>query len=269
MNNIKSFIYLDSYKVYSISSQIFEGLTEYIINEKKSTESKSEEQKGPIASGRLLGDIIASQDRIQEKKFLHDFSFNLFEDKLKEENKILMLDENNVNENIKDIGNYSFIKVTGKLVFKDIKLLIETIKSFNETGEALAYMASIDEKKETEEKISELLKGTNDREQRNKIKTQAKINTDIKKIAKDAGLTQDKVLLDKMAYLLEYGYKDLFEVYFPTIGDYLFSAILKRENIIENEHLLIKKYSRKTEKDFTLFGMITQSDCRGPKVFPH
>jgi hypothetical protein len=30
MDNIKSFIYLDEYKMYSISSQLFEGLTEYI-----------------------------------------------------------------------------------------------------------------------------------------------------------------------------------------------------------------------------------------------
>ena len=38
MDNIKSFIYLDEYKMYSISSQLFEGLTEYILSgEKEST----------------------------------------------------------------------------------------------------------------------------------------------------------------------------------------------------------------------------------------
>ena len=34
MKKIKSFVYLDVNKMYSISSQIFEGLTEYILSEK-------------------------------------------------------------------------------------------------------------------------------------------------------------------------------------------------------------------------------------------
>lgn len=46
MGCIKSFVYLDEYKMYSISSQLFEGLTEYVLSGKKSEYAKSEEQKG-------------------------------------------------------------------------------------------------------------------------------------------------------------------------------------------------------------------------------
>lgn len=35
MSGIKNFIYLDEYKMYSISSQIFEGITEYLVDHKK------------------------------------------------------------------------------------------------------------------------------------------------------------------------------------------------------------------------------------------
>lgn len=41
--HIKSFIYLDEDKMYSISSQLFEGMTQYIL--KKETESFNEEQQ--------------------------------------------------------------------------------------------------------------------------------------------------------------------------------------------------------------------------------
>lgn len=35
MGKIKSFVYLNESKMYSLSSQLFEGLTEYILSEKK------------------------------------------------------------------------------------------------------------------------------------------------------------------------------------------------------------------------------------------
>ena len=51
MQMIKSFVYLDEYKMYSISSQIFEGITESLMSYQESTTEKGEEQKGPIGSG--------------------------------------------------------------------------------------------------------------------------------------------------------------------------------------------------------------------------
>lgn len=77
MKKIKSFIYLDSNKMYSISSQLFEGLTEYIVSSEKKTEVESTEQKGTIGSGKLMADIMESNMSKSEKKFLHDYSYIL------------------------------------------------------------------------------------------------------------------------------------------------------------------------------------------------
>ena len=57
--------------------------------------------------------------------------------------------------------------------------------------------------------------------------------------------------------MLEYGFQDLFEVQM-FLGNYTFSASLKREYIRENEHLLVRKYSRFPEKIFVLFGTVAQ-----------
>ena len=60
---IKSFIYLDEQKMYSLSSQIFEGITEYVLSESGSENQNSESQKGPVGSGRVLADVIKSSSK--------------------------------------------------------------------------------------------------------------------------------------------------------------------------------------------------------------
>lgn len=55
---IKSFIYLDEDKMYSLSSQLFSGITEYIVSSRSEQESESADQKGPIGSGRILAEIF-------------------------------------------------------------------------------------------------------------------------------------------------------------------------------------------------------------------
>ena len=56
-------------------------------------------------------------------------------------------------------------------------------------------------------------------------------------------------------------FQDQFEVQMP-IKPYTFSANIKREYLRENEHLLIRKYSRFAEKEFVLVGTIAQSSSK-------
>ena len=100
MKSIKSFIYLDEDKMYSVSSQLFEGLTDHIINYRLDGKSEEGEQKGPIASGRKLADIIIKERATKEIKFLHDYSYNVFEDGLIKENKVLQINSENFSNEI-------------------------------------------------------------------------------------------------------------------------------------------------------------------------
>ena len=54
MKKLRSFVYLDNYKMYSISSQLFEGLTEYVVRSESKSQRDEESQKGPIGSGRVI-----------------------------------------------------------------------------------------------------------------------------------------------------------------------------------------------------------------------
>ncbi|WP_250163245.1 hypothetical protein [Psychrobacter sp. WY6] len=66
---IKNIIYLDEDKMYSLSSQLFEGVTEYVLNEKNLEKSESEQQKGSMNSGRIVGDILKNSERTQKRSF--------------------------------------------------------------------------------------------------------------------------------------------------------------------------------------------------------
>ncbi|MGZ4162234.1 MAG: DUF6414 family protein [Neobacillus sp.] len=256
---IKNFIYLDEEKMYSLSSQIFEGVTEYVLNEKLNEAENSESQKGPIGSGKILGDILRQVDKKIEKKFLSDFSYTLFEKKLLDDlNVIEVNDSVSIEELRNKAESISFVKVTATAVFNDMKLIKDTIKKFNNVGSALAYVTNINKINEVRTQLEKAKSTTKDRNQQSKFASQDKaITTAIEQFAKEQGLQQDQSFLDNLALILNYGFQDQLEIQMQLI-DSIVSANLKRECLRENEELIIKKYSRQTECSFVMFGILTQ-----------
>lgn len=262
MEKIRSFIYLDEYKMYSISSQIFEGITEYLIEHKKTSKEETESQKGPVGSGRIMADIINLETGTQEKKYLHDYSYKVFEDHLTKSGRVADITIENI-ENIKSLSEeYSFVKIRGNAVFNDISSLLKTLNNFNKIGESLSYVTNFKVIEEARNQLSLASSHKKDRNGKAKQKSEFTSLTDIKKLAKESGLQHDQKFLDTLAYLLEYGFQDQFEIQMP-IDSQIFSANLKRQCLREEENLLIRKYSRIAEKEFIIFGMITQNTGKG------
>lgn len=258
MEIIKSFIYVDEYRMYSISSQIFEGITEHLVSYHGTKKEIEEEQKGPIGSGRVLADILISGSGTQEKKYLHDYSYKLFEDHLMAEDRVLNIDASNIDTAINNIDSRSFVKVKARAIFNDINMIKTTTERFNELGEAIAYITNYSDINEVKKQLETAEAAIGDKNQKAKLRHKLKEITDIGTIAKLNGLTHDKKFLEKLRLILEYGFQDQFEVQM-TIGEHLFSANIKREYLRENEQILVRKYSRQAEKDFVLFGTIAQS----------
>lgn len=257
---IKSFIYLDVHKMYSLSSQIFEGITEYVLNESSTDNKETESQKGPVGSGKILADVIKNSSKSTEKKFLNDYSFTVFEDYLSKEGRILDLSDPsfNMNELKESIENFSFIKVKSRAIFNDIDKITELFNECNTIGEALAHMGVHKEIKSIKEQIEELKGQTNNRNQKSKLDAEFKRLTNISKLARERGLYQDPKFLSNLSLLTKYGFSDQFEIQ-QIRNDVIFTSCLKREFLREKEELLVKKYSRKTEKEVVVFGVISQA----------
>lgn len=253
---IKNFIYLDEEKMYSLSSQLFEGVTEYVLSESSSEQGESEEQKGPVGSGRVLGDILKNSERNTEKKFLNDYSYTIFEKKLIDDEMVRVVSSDKAEE-LQFCTDKSFIKITSKATFNDINTINNTLKNFNKIGKALAHITNFKEITAVREQLEKAKLNTKDRNHKSKLQTQLKSMTNINKLATESGLQQDQSFLDDLSLVLTYGFQDQLEVQMEFV-DSIFSANLNRSYLREPEELVIRKYSRKTEVEFTLFGIITQ-----------
>ena len=101
-----------------------------------------ESQKGPLGSGRVMASILSSESWSQEKRYLHDYSYTLFERHLKNQSRVSELSEANIVDTIQGIDQVSFVEVRAKVIFNDMKAIKGTMESFNELGEALAYVTT-------------------------------------------------------------------------------------------------------------------------------
>lgn len=253
------FAYLDQYKMYSISSQIFEGLTEYALKYSEHEIEEVEEQKGPVGSGRLLADIVGKRAGESEKRFMHDYAYTLFEEKLMSEGRVCVIDDDLTDDVRKTLAEYGFVKVIGKMAFHDVPKISRLAREFNTIGEALAYVSSYGEISSASAELEkEMNASTGNRKK--ELRKQLKSLANPADLAKSAGLYQDPTYMEKLAYMLDLGYRDSLEVQImPSSLGYSFSAPLTRENLREPENLLVMKYGRYTEATFALFGVLTQT----------
>jgi len=261
MKRIRLFIYLDNYKMYSISSQLFEGLTEYIVKSETANFKETNSQKGNFGTGRLMADIVEKNAQSTEKKFLYDYAYTLFEDALKNEERILEINSQNIQQTISQINDYSFVKITNQILFNDTKIVNDTLSKFNSVGEAFAYITKKKDFDNAKAQADAILKTSKDPREKQSAQNVIKTKFNIKEIAKESGMYLDEEYLKNLALVFNYGYNDQFEVQMPiTASDnhFLFSSLLNREMLLEKEESLITKYSRETEKPFTLLGIPTQ-----------
>jgi hypothetical protein len=256
---IKNFIYLDTQKMYSLSSQIFEGVTDYIINENRSDTQDSETQKGPIGSGKVLADVINVSEKSTEKKFLHDYSYTIFEKHLIDNNLVFNYEVPylSAEELKKDTIKQPFIKVKGRATFNDANKITELFREFNSIGEALAYVTAFSELEKMKKGLEIEKASIIDPNQRLRFEKETKKKLNIKNLADSKGLQQDPEFLKNLELLTRYGFSNQFEIH-QICNDHIFTSCLIRDFLRETEDLLVKKYSRKTEREITVFGLISQ-----------
>ena len=133
---IKSFIYLDDYKLYSLSSQLFKGFTEYIISGTTTSHTEEESQKGTFSSGKVMSDLLEKVKTSTEKKFLHDYAFNLLEAELVNQGLLYKISSTDTTDTVQ---SKSIIKVSGRAIFNDYRILQGTMSRFNSIGESFGH----------------------------------------------------------------------------------------------------------------------------------
>ncbi len=135
---IRDFLYLDSERLYSLSSQVFEGVADHIAESFQSERSQTNTAR--TLSGKSLDEKVANAALRTENKILYDHLYNQLEDKLR--STILEptgIDANNFHEMLSD----SFlIKVRGQAVIDDYGRLSKFMERFNELGLSIAVITT-------------------------------------------------------------------------------------------------------------------------------
>ncbi|KKD01412.1 DUF6414 family protein [Photobacterium halotolerans] len=251
---IKNLIYLNEEKLYSFSSQLFEGVTEFILNEETLEREDSENVKGRLASGKIIADVIKETSRSTKKKFLHDHSFNIFEKRLIDDKRILEVNDDTPYESVKfSISDYSFVRIKSKAFFSDANEIISVFDSFNELGEQIVKSQLRDENAIIEYK--HLKSNIKDKDSAIEKEFLAQYNVKLK--ALEGSLRQPKIWKDSLIYMLNFTAKDTLQIH-QSINEVLFTSILNPECLREDVTSLMKKYSRLTQKEFTILGLVSQ-----------
>lgn len=255
---IRNIIYLDEPKFFSLSSQVFEGLTEFLVQEKNLTTEATETQKGPVASGRALADAIKSSETSTEKRVLHDHAFAIFEKELVQTHGLADIDENTPKGDVeKLVETGSFIRVRSPAAIVDAARLRTIFEKFNDLGEALAYVTG------SGSMLTSLAKASGKPE--SQVPKQ-KLVAAIQEAAKANGLFHDPKFLESLNLLTTFGFSDQLELQ-QSLNETIFSCCLRRPFLREPEDLIARKYARRTERDFVVLGVIAQR-AKSPPVPP-
>ncbi|OCH05913.1 hypothetical protein A6D98_05965 [Aliivibrio fischeri] len=247
---IKNFIYLDEPKLYSFSSQLFEGITEYVLNEEQ-LDKKNKDTSTP-SSSRVIADVIRETSSSTTKKFLHDHSFNLFEKELIASDLLLNLDESQLTYDKICQSNKSFIRIKAKGKFIDLRGLQHFLANFNEIGEAVAALPLTSALQEIDK-----LKASNPKSIDAK-NLQSKIDKEIK-LQKANGKGLPSISIKNFNTILEHFGDDI--IRFEQIyNGSIFTSCLNSNYLRDSLIAIYRKYSRKTAKEFVVIGTISHAD---------
>lgn len=251
---IKNFIYLDEEKLYSFSSQLFKGVTEFVLNEAVLDSEHNQSSRDGMTSSRVIADVIRETSKSTEKRFLHDHSFHLFEQELEKETKILDVNIHTDTEQLlTDLNDYSFIRIKGKILISDLDEIVNILRNFNEIGENLELTQM-----QTQLNIIEAKHiSANNKNKDKLIEADFAKAHNIQKQALEKGLRQPKIWSSALTDLLELNAKHALQ-FQQQFLDTIFSSYIEQKHLREDLTSLKRKYSRFTEKEFTVLGLVCQ-----------
>lgn len=262
---IRDFIYVDADRLYSLYSQVFEGVASSIIESYFASNVATEEQKGKPLQGSSQSEQLTETSQRTESKSLYDHMYNRLEDRLNPQ----ITDASVINrENYKDVlENVVMIKITGTAEIEDYQRLTVFLGRFNELGGAIGYSQIQTLKQAVEkqwEKRQEEIENSRDRNtrktgldklQRDKDKFQKSV---IEYLAKQ-GLHQDEQLMANLGLLIEIFYPDGFEVIITPDQerDIVYRGVLAQNWLRISPHFLRSLYGTTVSAKWTMVGKVT------------
>ena len=256
---IRDFIYVDVERLYSLYSQVFEGVADRIVQSYVNGLWQKDSQKGPPFRGSSSEAQIAEVSLRTENKFLYDHMYNRLEKEITES----ILGQSIINpENFREILKQAFmVKVSGTAEIEDYNRFKAFTEKFNSIAEAIAYAsAHSEENKATLSALESSVNRIEDRNKKARAQEGLKKVKDPKYLAKQMGLSQDETLLKNLRLFTEMFNPEGYEItIIPSggTGDLVFRGILDKRWLRVQPNLLRSLYGAFVESKWIMVGQPT------------
>lgn len=265
-NVIRDFIYVDVERLYSLYSQVFEGVADQIVQSYMDALSSADTQilKQATERGISIEAQVAEMSRRTESKFLYDHMYNLFEASVAD---LIIKPATVPADELPEVLHQTFlIKVTGAAEIEDYTRLKALMEKFNTIGEAIAYAGigtdeSVDE---AVHQIEDQIEGIRDRNLKAKAKDRVGRHLDkatlAKLRAKEMGLYQDEQTVKNLNLFSEMFYPDGYDVTIVAggmAGEMAFRGVLDKRWLRIQPNLLKALYGGYVESKWTMVGQVT------------
>lgn len=264
MKTLRDFIYVDADRLYSLYSQVFEGVADAIVQSYIAEMSTSGSDKTGMFRGGVATSEAAERTTRTENRLLYDHMYSQLEDRLR--GALLEINASRAAPPIDTLANIILVKVRGLVELEDYGRLNQILENFNKLGEAITYSGlsgtGILEAKEALERAAQ---STRDRNKRAVAKRTAD-QVDLKALAKQAGLHQDERLLANIQLLSELFNKDGLEVTVVPQESIVFRGVLDRKWLRTAPERLRALHGTYPAGEWTMVGLI--SHVPGQRALP-
>lgn len=263
---IRDFIYVDADRLYSLYSQVFEGVAEQIVESVIAGLTTTDSQKGPPLQGSSTEAQVAEATRRTENKSLYDHMYNRLERRLG--TAIIGASEIRANNYKEKLEDAFMVRVSGTAEIEDYARLETFMERFNELGEAIGYsqliaMRSLAEAtwKEQEHTIQEI----KDRNQRKSAlkqleKQKKDFELQVKASLEESGLRQDETMLSNLRLFIEIFNSQGFDITIsPDTGDgsVVYRGIIDKKWLRIQPDFLRALYGGIVRPKWTMVGKVT------------
>lgn len=255
---VRDFIYLDVERMYSLYSQVFEGVADQIIQSYIYELQSKDYQRGPILQGASVEAQVAEVSLRTENKFLYDHMYNRLETNISE----AILEPSGVSpDNYREVLAPAFmIKVRGAAEMEDYDRIKTHLDKFNTLAEAIAYAHTLSDEFQAALRELEASAAGKVRDERTKVKQQLKKLKDPKQVAKEMGLSQDEQLLSNIRLFVETFHHGGFEIIIipaQEVEGVVFRGVVDKRWLRVQPDLLKALYGVSAESNWTMVGQVT------------
>lgn len=274
---IRDFIYVDLDRLYSVYSQVFEGVVETIVKSiaaeegeirykslatEEGQEPSSEKASEAIFTSRRVEDVRASQlaeaSLRTESKVLYDHMYNILEARLRSS---ILVPEAVGRQNFEAIfRRMPLVRVTGHVRMEDYPDFSKFLGKWNEFADAVAG-GHIEQMRDQIEAAKNTIKSVKNRDEKARLKKWLERYNNPRKVAEKLGLTKDEKTLDNLKLVADVFKHNAFDIILTRPIDkdgVAFRAILEREGLRKDPTMLRGLYGGSVvSSDWHIIGFIT------------